>query len=376
LEKLLILNKIQNITFRVGRKDMKTKIVGIIICVMLMTALFTTAQNVEKTPDINESDKLDIISSKQVEVPDWDVGDKFIYKINDITINFFEPNLSFYLNIETDNLPLEVIDDDCTYYNLTFEFEINGLFWICFDLEDGKVNISFELKDVIGKGYIRVRKVDLALKEIYTKISGIFDVEIIDQPFIKIDFDLKKDINAIIKFGIEFENARQPIVKYPFTIPECWGLPEENFTLYRCTIESPLFDNIDWLNRKIVNPILERLNDTINGPRISRLYEFSNLLLEILPIVDICYILDEIIGRGCNFISPAIPEIICCLSKEWITTDAGTFECYNISLLGTNLANIYYNETVGGIVKVIGNFQKILPSVSNIDFELIDYEKP
>lgn len=354
---------------------MKSKIIVFFTLIMLMSALITNAQNNDSNLIEKESNDFNIISSEIVEVPVWEVGDKFIYKVDEFIIDFQEEEKGLYLDIKIDNLPLEVIDDSDGFYNLTFEATINGYFWLIFDLGEGIINISFELKSTTIEGFILVTQADIALKQINATISGEFIIKIIDQPYIDIDFDLEKKIDAIIKFDILFENARQPIVKYPFGIPECWGLPKENFTLEFCTIESPLFDNINWTNVKIVNPILEYLNNIINLPKIKELYEFSNILLDILPKVDICYILNDYLGRGCNFTSPAIPPIICCLGKDWVTIPAGTFECHNISILGTKIANLYFNETVGGIVNIIGNFNEIIPSVSNINVYLLSYEK-
>ncbi len=351
---------------------MKTKIIGILVCVMLMTAFLTTAQDVENTPVKHESDKNVPISFNQVEAPVWEEGYSWTYKIYSFNIDFGEPDLGLYMDLKMDNLYLEVIKVTEDSYELAFEGGNTGSFWIALDLGDGLINISFEFKSTTIEGTMLLNKTDLRIKQIHPKIYGTIDVKIEEQPYINFPFKLHKEIIGTIDLDIVMGNPYPPIIKFPFEIGEYWGLPATNFTLDG-TIESPLLDKIDGFNRAI-NPILRWINDTFNGPKISMLLELSNKLLDILPIINISYILKEYLGMDNVFEIPATPPLICCLGKDMVTVPAGTFECYNISFLGTNLTNIYYNDTeVKNIVKVIGNFQDILPSVSNILVELISY---
>jgi len=356
---------------------MKAKIIGILVCIMLMTTILTTAQNLKDITAKDESDEIKQISSYDVEAPVWEVGYKWTYKIYRIIVNYQYPDLGFYMDLKIDNFPLEVTKVTEDFYELTFDSSCNGFSWFFVDLGDGPINISFELISPTIEGTIILDKTSMGIKEVHPTISGEFDVEITEQPYIELPFKLHKKVHVTINLDIIFDNPNQPIVKFPFNLSECWGLPSENFTLF-CTIESPLFENIDNANRKIINPILTILNETIDGPMISRLLEFSNILKDILPIIDVCYILTEYLDRECVFKTQGseLPNI-CCLSKDWITVTAGTFECYNISIFsmfGINIANIYYNTTLGAIVKVIGNLEDILPSVSNIHIELISYD--
>jgi hypothetical protein len=351
---------------------MKTKIIGIIVCVMLMTTFLTTAQNVENIPVRNESDGNDPISSYDVEAPVWKLGYKWIYKINKFTIDFKDTNYGFYMDIKIDDFHFEVTEVTEDLYELTFNSTCNGTFWVFFDLGDGLINISSELKSTKLDGTIVLNKTSMGIKEIHPKISGIFDVEIVEQPYIVLPFKLHKEDRVTIDLDIVFDDAHRPIVKFPFNMSDCWGLPSGNFTLGG-TIETDLLTRFCIFN-DIINPILKILNDTIGGQMISRLYEFSNLLKDICPVIDICYILTKYLDRECVFSTTGVPpSTICCLSKNFITVPAGTFECYNISILGTNIANIYYNTSIGAIVKFIGNLQDIIPSLSDIDIELIYY---
>jgi len=354
---------------------MKMKIISIFIFLMLITAFLTTAQDVENIPVTHESDENEPILFNQVGTPVWEVGYKWRYKINSLNVDFEEEGISLHMYVEIDNLSLEVTKDTGDFYELTFKSTIIGSFWIIFDLGQGPINVSFDLKGSTIEGTILSRKADLGLKEIHVTILGSIDVEIVDQPYITMPFRLHQEIEGTINLDIVMEEPRQPILKFPFEIFEYWGLPADNYTLGG-TIESPLLDQIDNLNRKYVNPILNFLNNTFNGPRIERLYEFSNILKDIFPIIDICQVLTDYLNRSCEFNISEVDPIIFCIGKEEVTVPAGTFEAYNVSIALGELGIIFYNETIGAIVKVIGNFEAIFPSINNLNVELISYDYP
>ena len=128
---------------------MRTKIIGILVCLMLMTAFLTTAQNVENIKVKDESEEIEPISFNQVGVPIWEVGDKFTYKIDKFSIEFEEENINLSWDLKIDELPLEVVEVTEDYYTLSFKFFINGSFLLIFNLGDGPIKILFEYKATI-----------------------------------------------------------------------------------------------------------------------------------------------------------------------------------------------------------------------------------
>jgi hypothetical protein len=353
---------------------MKTKIIGIIICLMLMTTFLTHAENIESITVKDESTVNAPISNYDVEPPDWELGCKWCYKINKFIIDFKDPDISLYADIKFDDFCLEVTSITEEYYELTFDSLCNGTFWIYFDLGNGIINISTKLQNINFDGTIILNKTTMGIKELHPTISGFFDVEIIDQPYIEFPFKLHREEEVTIDLDIVFDDAHRPIVKFPFNIFDCWGLPAGNLTLDG-TISSPILEKIYDFN-DIINPFLSIIAKIF--PKFSRLLELSDILLDILPEIHICYILTEYLGReDCVFNIPEVPEyppIICCLGKDIITVPAGTFDCYNITI--AEMANLYYNTTIGAIVKFVGNLQDIIPSISNIEMELIEYYCP
>lgn len=352
---------------------MKAKIFGILVSLMLMTAFLTTAQNVENIQVKNESEEINEISFEQIQAPVWEVGYDWTYKIDRFILDFEDSGLSVYVDIKIDNFYVEVTKVTEDDYELAFEAGVTGTFWIDFDLGDGPINISFDLKSATIEGTILLNKTDLGIKQIHPRIYGTLDIKIEEQPYIKFPFKLSKDIVGTIDLEIVMGNVL-PIIKFPFEMGIPWGIPETTFTVGG-TIESPLFEDIDNINRKVVNPLLTIINNTVNLDIIERLKEFSDILLDVLPIINISKILNDYLDMEIEFIIPSSGlDLICCLDKDIITVPAGTFECYNISLAGTYLTNMYYNDTeVKNIVKVVGNLQDIFPSISNINVELISY---
>ena len=73
---------------------MKNKIIGILVCLMLMTTFLTAAQNTENISVKYESEENNSISFNEGDVPVWKVGDKWIYNIDVFSIDFSRSNIS------------------------------------------------------------------------------------------------------------------------------------------------------------------------------------------------------------------------------------------------------------------------------------------
>ena len=349
---------------------MKKKIIGILVCLMLMTTFLTAAQNTENISVKYESEENNSISFIEGDVPVWKVGDKWTYNIDVFSIDFSQSNMSINIDAKIEDLSLEVAEVTTDFYKLNFTSDISGSYEIKIDFGDGPINITGELEKTTIEGFIIYNKTDLGIKQINVEISGKLTVKI-EQPYIKLSFLPKFPIRATITLEIILEDPI-PLIDFPLNETKCWGLPATNFTVDG-TIESPWLRLFDKLNR-LINPIIP-LIENITKKDLSELKDISDILKDILPIIDICDLLTNYVGIGCDFEIPEIPPIICLtnLSKELVTVPAGTFEAYNISIIGTNLANIYYNDTVGNIIKIAGNLQDIFPSVSNINVELVSY---
>jgi len=351
---------------------MNRKIFGILLSIMLMTAFLTTAQNISTESKNYRYNETDTIFFQEGEVPVWEVGNKWTYKVDNIVINFEEPDLHIYIDGDIDDLKLEVDKVTENFYELDFYADIFGSYEFYTYVEDGPINITGELGNTQVNGTITYNKTDLAIEKVNLEISGSLTIKNFEQPYYDLSFLPDVPIPATIILDIDFVNP-YPIIKFPIKIAEPWGLPSTNFTLTG-TIESPWLKIANIINKIIRIPGVITILSSILKTDPALLQNMSDILDDILPTISIEYVLNKYLDIGNIFTIPEVPPILCCLSKDPITVLPGTFECYNVSLMGTNLGNIYFNNTkIKNFVKITGNFQDILPSIGNINAELTSY---
>jgi hypothetical protein len=356
-----------------GKNEMNKKIFGIIIFITLMSAFITNAQNVTTESFNSESEEIDMLSFDEANVPIWEEGNNWIYKVDEIVIEFEEPDLYIYIEGDIDDLSLEVEKVTAEYYELKLSADIFGSYKLDTDFGDGPINITGELKNTIIQGTITYNKTDLGIAKVNVEISGRLTVRIINQPYFDSSFLPDIPIPATIILDVELGNP-YPIIEFPLSIGKCWGFPATSFSLGG-TIESPWLKLANFLNNIIripgVIPVLAAILDTDQY----LLENISDILKDILPIIDIEYVLNTYLETGNVFEIPEVPPLLCCFGKDNITVPAGDdpFEAYNISLMGSSFGNIYYSEETGNIIKITGNFKDVLPFVSDINAELVAY---
>lgn len=367
---------------------------------MLMTTFLTavTSENIKLIENASEEKIIygqprTVFSTDEAFKPNWTIGDKWTYKINDINIAIDDENISQNLSInihgEIKNLILEVVNTDKDLYqlkvhetNLIGNFSIDGYINVSINITgnylnfSGPIKIGGELKDTTIKGNIFINQSDLGIKAVDATISGTLKGRLEDQPFIEFPFGIIPKISLPFPFTINANinlNVSYPLIQFPFntsTLP--WGLPATNFS-FGGTIESKWFEILDKINN------FARENDLI-GPlskllKIPELQNMSDLLKNILPIIDISYLFKDMLGIG-DFISfPGIPLIFYCNEIENITVNGTKYLAYKICIPGLeDLASIHYAPEAGNIVKVLGNFEEILHFINNINMELMNYQ--
>jgi len=328
------------------------KILGILICIMLMTTFLTVAKNVDT---VNKEQMIDEDSNTSsfddcVDVPVWEIGHWWKYKIEEIDISLEKENLSIDIYGEIDDLTFEVIDDTGGYYQLEIhQVEIRGNYAFFVDIGYGPINISGTLlhllKPTTLEGSILLNKSDLGIKQFNPKISGRLTVD-----------NILLSIPGTIDLHTHFDFP-YAIIDFPFCVNQPWSLPASNVT-FNGTIQSL------WLR------VLYLLNKTLG--RIFPPDPGVIPYLELLPDVNIGKLLKLIYGTNVFHI-PELLDIIICRNTEMITVPAGPFLAYNITINGMDgVANMYYAPEAGNLIKIAGNFEDVLPSISNICAELID----
>ena len=116
----------------------------------------------------------------------------------------------------------------------------------------------------------------------------------------------------------------------------------------------------NWYNLlKVVNDIAKLFGHEFLPPKFSAL----------LPRIDINEVLTAL-GSDNVFKIPALPFAFFCLHTENITVPAGIYNAYTTNLIGGK-AQCYYALTAGNVVKINGNFEEIIPFLTNINMKLL-----
>ena len=331
---------------------MKTKLIGILICLMLLTTLLAVAKPLQTIE--NKSSTETISSAYDADVPVWEVGDYWTYQIDNISLLYEQEGklINIYLTIA--DLPLTVISTTGEFYTLEFQTTALGMAKINTDLGDGPVNITITFSNLEVSGNVLIEKSTLGIKEISAAFSKAkFTVNIINQPYITLPGFLQR-ISAKITMNMTTTFATPfSLLTFPLSTGIFWNSTATNFTL-NGKIQSL------WLNLlNFLNNIGKLLGNEFLPPEVSAL----------LPIIDIKEALTTF-GPGNVFQIPAIPYAFICLNTQNITVPAGAYEAYNITLIG-EMAHCYYAPTAGNVIKITGDLGELIPYITNINMELL-----
>ncbi len=332
---------------------MKTKIIVVLITTLLLATFFSVAQPPLqfKKQNIQNQSMQTLFDD---DVPLWEIGDYWTYRINDYIINIEEGNRSIIAIIQISDLTLEVVDDSGDYYNLSVDATVSGNCDIYADMGDGPINVTVELPPSELTGSMLIQKTNLGFKHIDLFIEGRLMVYVWEQPYFDLPFELKDiPIPGDVSLEVEFEEPLA-FLDFPLMENKTWNLSENIFTISG-QVRSFWLYVID-----IINRILEIVGYDLLPPEV-------DILLPILDLEDAM----KVIGINNTFKILSVPYAFFCNSTEQITVDAGTFSAYNISVIG-GLGRYYYAPDAGFIVKMQGNFEEITPNLKNIDLELID----
>jgi hypothetical protein len=348
---------------------MKTKFVGILVCLLLMTTVFSIGKPIERetrSPTLNDPS----LKTFSVDVPVWHIGDSWSYEITTLTAHIEVTNQSYNFTIATGNLTLEVINDAGSTYSVAFNApKINGDVNISFILEGGFINITANLNDTKLNGTIVCSKSDLGIQQIRIYLSGNLHAKITELPSISLRRPIPIRGAAEISLIAEY-NVSYTLISFPFDVGSFWGRPAVNISVGG-TIHSRGLDRMN-----IINNIARRhwrfveFVTRILGIDSAALKNMSDIFYDILPIVNISDVLNTYFS-GNVFKIAQIPLIFYCGEEpKDVTVQAGTFHAYNISLVG-DLGNIYYAPDVRNIIKISGHFTQAIPYIRTIEIQLI-----
>ena len=169
---------------------MKTKLIGMLICIILITTPIAVTLSPQKTEGKSSTEA--ISSTYNVDVPVWEINDQWIYRIDSISINSHKENRVMNLSLTIAELPLTVISTTGDFYTLEFQTSVSGHFIMDINTSKGPVNLSMTFSNVELSGNVLIEKSTLGIKEIAVAfIKEKFIIEI-EQPYIPLPHFLQK----------------------------------------------------------------------------------------------------------------------------------------------------------------------------------------
>lgn len=340
---------------------MKIKIIGILVSIMLMTTFLSVASDFEDMESENHSINEKVTSSFDDDIPVWNIGDKWTYKIHDINMDV-EENETIHVHLEIDEFPLKVVGDSGDYNVEINNVKLKGNYHVIIEDENGTIDVEGQLIGTTFNGNIFFTKDTLGIKKIDYIISGILTVTFNELPE---DWNIPNILKAIpipatISTSLEFSTP-YTFLDFPMNDTKLWGLPPTNFTV------NGEIQSIWLVILNIINNIATAFNYPLLPENISAL----------LPVIDIRDAL-ETRGLGNVFDIPEVPSLFACFSKHSYSVLAGPFECYNISVAPINqthaLGRIYYSPEAKNIIKISGELGDLLPFMTNLEMELKEYQ--
>lgn len=350
---------------------MNKRIIGIFLCIIIMPTYIAVAHDVDFKPRMNMSKDIDTIPVDEYEIPIWNVGEKWIYDIDEIDFKIEQGmQLSVSIKGNVGELPLIVNKVNSDSYELKFNAPISGSFEVMGYFPIGLINISGVLKNTEIKGDIIFDKADLGIKQVHILIDGRVSLKVNEIP-IELPFPIIPPIPVPLKINLDMRlsNSYQ-IIDFPLTTNKSWGFPSTNLSMYG-TVETPWLNFLGFFNKILRFPRVIPFLAEQTGQDPELLQTFSDIIYNLTPVLDIKYALDTYLG-GNFFEFPELPPVFHCFSKDNIKVAGETFNAYNISLVN-DLGNIYYHPNVGNILGIIGYFGNIIPFINNINAKLISY---
>jgi len=330
---------------------MKTKLIGMLISIMLMTTLLVVAKPPQKIESKSSTEMMSTVYN--ADVPLWEVDDQWTYKIDDISIVNQEVGRSINLHITIAEIPLTVSSTTGDFYTLDYQTSLNGQCTVSVDLGSGPINFSMSFSNLDVSGKVLIDKSTLGIKDIsagFTKEKFSIQIKqsIIPLPRFLQKFSARITMNMATTFDTPFS-----LLTFPLNTGTVWNLPSTNITI-NGKIQSFYLNLINFLNK-----IAKLFGKEFLPPEIAAL----------LPVIDIKDTLTTL-GYGNVFPIPSMTNAFNCSNTENITIPAGTYEAYNITLFG-GPTQCYYAPTAGNIVKILAHLEEIDPNVKNIKIELL-----
>ena len=317
--------------------------------------------------DDDEEDTPDYVPATTVDVPVWNIGDSWTYKVNAIDFTMQElEDRGIDLLLSMGTIDLEVIDVTSSSYvtDLTCDDIALELEFVFNSYTENETITSIppvKIENVSLQGQITWEKDTLAIENV--ELSIILDIaENLDGlpialPSFVYQLQSIMSIPVQIDLTIDFEDPF-PLFAFPLEEGDKWGIPEGEVVV---TIDGS--SSSIWLRLlKIVNRFVPLL-----PPEIARH----------LPDIDISDLLDDLgipsvmeleLSEMKSILRKSVFEVS---GQETVDVEAGSYIATRIKLVG-GVGNLYYSEEANNFVQLYCPVSDFLPAINNINLELIE----
>ncbi|GEM_PF-319266 len=327
----------------------------------------TNNEKDKKTEDSQDDSKGREDATLDEDVPLWEEGTTWTYKIGDIDFTLDEIEGRYIdAHFTTGDLSLEVTEVSNTSYTTDIRItdaDITVDINLSIDFEEAPMKITGHLTNIDIEGTIYFDRSNLGITRIEATIAGDLDLaSILDlPPLLQILINLIPN-DITINLEGDFDEPYSSL-NFPLETEKGWGLPPAIVTLDG-TARSPLFRLA-----KIANTLASLFGKSFLPPEI----------VFLLPVIDISELL-TVMTESNEIEIPEIPDYLYrdvrafkCLTTTQHTVEAGTFPVREISMV-RGIGMVYYSPDAGNIIEMRGNFADILPILDDMYIELIEWE--
>ena len=312
-------------------------------------------------------DDYEIVPAVTANVPTWQVGQEWTYKIHDIDFKFNElAERDFDIQFTAGDINVKVADVTSDTYKLHFDTDnVDAYLDIYYDPLTGEdpTDMEVEMEDVVLSGDIFIDKNTLQIINMKPKIN--WDINT-DELLDSLDLDIGKAlIKLLLPDAIPITINLEVDFESPYTLLDFPLDPGKTWVLQGTTVT---------LDGKITSKYLDLLNLVNNIGKIFGINLVPPEFAKYLPQIDISDFMAD--NDMENEFEIAEQEKImrkppyAVGDMKSVSVPAGTYNAYDI-LIVQGVGNIYYSPDVENVVKIQGNLKDFIPIVENIKLELI-----
>ncbi len=317
--------------------------------------------------DDNDSNELSMVSANP---PDWNVGDKWRYKLTDIDLDISEvEGRALTVNLSTGEITLLVEDvSNGLYKTRVTSDQLDAYLDVTFDsYKEGSIPISFKVEIINASidGVILFTQSNLDISSVNVTISGLLDTAVLLENLnlslpsfvmpllLKFFPTIPFEVNLLVYFDEPYE-----IFDFPLEVGKTW----------------PLAGGVIHIDGTVQSEYMKLLQTADKILRIFGVKLIPPEFEKYLPVIDISQLLEDF-GIPTSFEIPEMRRmfrspVFECSKVVPVEVEGGTFNCYVIDVL-EGVVEIYYSSEIDGFVGIHGDVHDFIPVIEDVDLEYI-----